>query len=118
MAIGSRPRRPPTARSSGATWGSRRGSNDCPRRPAGGAAENPIAPSRLAARLRLARTEAPMRMAILVWILALAMIGSIACDMAGPETVPQDPGTVIGRVTDQSGAPLSNVWVYVHDIPN
>ena len=36
----------------------------------------------------------------------------------GPDTVPRDPGTVVARVADQSGGPMGDVWVYVHDIPN
>ena len=59
-----------------------------------------------------------MRMATVAWILALALMVCVACDLAGPETVPKDPGTVVARVTDESGAPLAGVWVYVHDIPN
>ena len=59
-----------------------------------------------------------MRMAVVTWIFTLALIVCVACDLAGPETVPVDPGTVVAAVSDQSGAPLRDVWVYVHDIPN
>ena len=57
-------------------------------------------------------------MAVVAVIVALALIVCVACDLAGPETVPKDPGTVLATVTDDSGAPLARVWVYVHDIPN
>lgn len=59
-----------------------------------------------------------MRMVIVAWIVAVALIGCVACDLAGPETVPKDPGTVVAIVTDESGAAMRDVWVYVHDIPN
>lgn len=59
-----------------------------------------------------------MRMAVFAWIIALALIVCVACDLAGPDSVPVDPGTVVARVTDESGAPMRDVWVYVHDIPN
>ena len=59
-----------------------------------------------------------MRMVVITWILALALMACVACDLAGPETVPVDPGTVVAQVSDRSGAPLRDVWVYVHDIPN
>ena len=59
-----------------------------------------------------------MRMVIVTWILALALMACVACDLAGPETVPVDPGTVVAHVSDRSGAPLRDVWVYVHGIPN
>ena len=51
-------------------------------------------------------------------LLLLACAGCDGCENYGPETIPKDPGTVVARVTDQSGAPISGVWVYVHDIPN
>jgi hypothetical protein len=59
-----------------------------------------------------------MRMTVVTVIVALALIVCVACELAGPETVPKNPGTVIARVADDSGAPLARVWVYVHDIPN
>ena len=59
-----------------------------------------------------------MRMAVLAWTLALALVACVGCDLAGPETVPKDPGTVVAHVVDASGAGVRNVWVYVHDIPN
>ena len=61
-----------------------------------------------------------MRMTLVAAILAIALIISVACDLelAGPDTVPKDPGTVMASVTDDTGAPLARVWVYVHDLPN
>ena len=59
-----------------------------------------------------------MRMTLVTMLVAMALIVCVACELAGPETVPKDPGTVIATVTDESGAPLARVWVYVHDIPN
>ena len=59
-----------------------------------------------------------MRMAVLTCVLMLALIVCVACDLAGPETVPKDPGDVFAVVTDQSGSPLRDAWVYVRDIPN
>lgn len=61
-----------------------------------------------------------MRMAVVAWMLALALIGCVACDLAGPELAPppKDPGSVVAHVTDGSGAAMGDVWVYVHDIPN
>jgi len=59
-----------------------------------------------------------MRMTLVMAILAIALIVCVACDLAGPETVPKDPGTVMASVTDEAGAPLERVWVYVHDLPN
>jgi len=44
--------------------------------------------------------------------------GCDGCEHYAPDTVPKDPGTVVGIVMDQSGAGLRDVWVYVHDIPN
>ena len=37
-------------------------------------------------------------MVILAWTLALTLIVCVACDVAGPETVPKDPGTAIDLV--------------------
>ena len=60
-----------------------------------------------------------MRMAVLAWLLVVALAASVACDLGedvGPG--PDNPGTVVARVTEESGAPLRDVWVYVHDVPN
>lgn len=59
-----------------------------------------------------------MRMVVLAWTLALTPIVCVACDVAGPETIPKDPGTVVAHLTDQAGTAMKDVWVYVHDIPN
>lgn len=59
-----------------------------------------------------------MRMTVVAWILAFALIVTVACDLAGPDTVPTNPGTVIANVSDSAGAPVAGVWVYVNDIPN
>lgn len=59
-----------------------------------------------------------MRMAAVAWLLALALIVSVACELTEHGDVPENPGTVVAHVADQGGAPLRDVWVYVHDIPN
>ena len=59
-----------------------------------------------------------MRMTIVAWILVLALMGTVACELTSPSGVPRELGSVISQVIDDSGAPLANVWVYVHDIPN
>jgi len=51
-------------------------------------------------------------------LMLLACAGCDGCGTYGPDTIPKDPGTVVVRITDQSGAPIGSVWVYVHDIPN
>ena len=51
-------------------------------------------------------------------LLLLACAGCDGCERYGPDTIPKDPGTVVARVADDSGAPMGDVWVYVHDIPN
>lgn len=51
-------------------------------------------------------------------LLLVACAGCDGCERYGPETIPKDPGTVVASVADQSGAPIRDVWVYVHDIPN
>jgi hypothetical protein len=51
-------------------------------------------------------------------LMLLACAGCDGCGRYGPDTIPTDPGTVVARVADQSGAPMRDVWVYVHDIPN
>jgi hypothetical protein len=61
-----------------------------------------------------------MRRIAVAWMLAVAVIGSVACQLTEPSgaSVPDNPGTVVGQVTDQAGVPMRGVWVYVHDIPN
>jgi len=59
-----------------------------------------------------------MRMVAVAWLLVLALMVSVACDLTEPGGVPDNPGTVVAQVTDQAGAPMRDVWVYVHDIPN
>jgi hypothetical protein len=52
---------------------------------------------------------------------AIALAAAGCANPLNPEAgsaVPKDPGTVIARVSDQDGAPLRNVKVQVHDIPN
>jgi hypothetical protein len=61
--------------------------------------------------------SSPIRLIVLAITLAAAGCSS----PLGPErgyAVPKDPGTVVARVTDQDGAPLRDVKVQVHDIPN
>ena len=41
-----------------------------------------------------------MRMAVIAWILALALMVCVACDLTGPGSVPRDPGTVVALVTE------------------
>jgi hypothetical protein len=56
--------------------------------------------------------------------LILLAITLAAAGCAGPlspergSAAPKDPGTVVARVSDQDGAPLRDVKVQVHDIPN
>jgi hypothetical protein len=59
-----------------------------------------------------------MRMAVLTWIVAIALVVCVACDLTEPYPPPKDPGTVTASVTDASGTPVRGVWVYVHDVPN
>ena len=54
-------------------------------------------------------------------VLAIAVAGAGCVSLLNPEAglpVPKDPGTVVARVSDQNGAPLRDVQVQVHDIPN
>jgi hypothetical protein len=51
-------------------------------------------------------------------LMLLVCAGCDGCGNYGPDTIPKDPGTVVAQVADQSGAPMREVWVYVHDIPN
>ena len=54
-------------------------------------------------------------------LIVAAMLAAAGCanplNPAG-YAVPKDPGTVIARVSDQDGAPLRDVKVQVHDLPN
>ena len=59
-----------------------------------------------------------MRMVVVTWIVAIALMVCVGCDLAGPESLPIDPGTVVVRVSDEARAPLRDVWVYVVDVPN
>ena len=54
-------------------------------------------------------------------VLAIAVAGAGCANPLNPEAgyaVPKDPGTVVARVSDQDGAPLRDVKIQVHDIPN
>jgi hypothetical protein len=55
-------------------------------------------------------------------LIVAAMLAAAGCaNPLNPEAgyaVPKDPGTVIARVSDQDGAPLRDVKVQVHDLPN
>ena len=54
-------------------------------------------------------------------VLAIAVASAGCANPLNPEAgyaVPKDPGTVVARVSDQDGAPLRDVRVQVHDIPN
>jgi hypothetical protein len=54
-------------------------------------------------------------------VLAIAVAGAGCANPLSPEagySVPKDPGTVVARVSDQDGAPMRDVKVLVHDIPN
>ena len=54
-------------------------------------------------------------------VAAIALAAAGCANPLNPEAgyaVPKDPGTVVARVSDQDGAPLRDVKVQVHDIPN
>ena len=54
-------------------------------------------------------------------VLAITLTAAGCASPLNPErgyAVPKDPGTVVARVSDQDGAPLRDVKVQVHDIPN
>jgi hypothetical protein len=54
-------------------------------------------------------------------VLTIALAAAGCASPLGPERgydVPKDPGTVVAHVTDQAGAPLRDVKVQVHDLPN
>lgn len=55
----------------------------------------------------------------------LVLANAVACagcaNPLNPEAglpVPKDPGTVVARLSEQDGAPVRDVYVQVHDIPN
>ena len=54
-------------------------------------------------------------------VLAITVVCAGCANPLNPEAglaVPKDPGTVVARLSDQDGAPLRDVRVQVHDIPN
>jgi hypothetical protein len=58
----------------------------------------------------------------LMLVVVLAGAGCAGCwNPLNPEAglpVPKDPGTVVVRVSDQAAAPMRDVRVQVHDLPN
>ena len=55
------------------------------------------------------------------FVLAIAIACAGCAGPLNPEagfSVPKDPGTVVGRVSDQDAAPVRDAKVQVHDIPS